>query len=121
MEETKAVNDQLATYLEDYEDFMSLTSLCTADDISLLSIDISNPEPSMNLTSEISESREIHKDRTKDLRVDDKDDKIVKTSPQVSCVPVYRGLTAQIGSIPSISCDNSLVLEDDEPLELVKR
>ena len=121
VEETKAVNDQLATYLEDYEDFMSLTSLCTADDISLLSIDISNPEPSMNLTSEISESREIHKDRTKDLRVDDKDDKIVKTSPQVSCVPVYRGLTAQIGSIPSISCDNSLVLEDDEPLELVKR
>lgn len=38
-----------------------------------------------------------------------------KKASHTPYIPAYRGLTAQIGSIPSISCDNSLPLIEDNP------
>ena len=38
-----------------------------------------------------------------------------KTASQNPYIPAYRGLNEQIHSIPSISCDNSLVIENEAP------
>ena len=110
---------QLSAFLEDYDnDFMSLSSLCTADDLSLLSVDIStNPEPSITLTNCSAENRQMSKENNSEdgqIFVTKTESKL-KTSPQNPYIPAYRGLNEQIHSIPSISCDNSLVIENEPP------
>ena len=120
-EETETQPGHLSALLEDYEDFMSLSSVCTADDISLLSVDISNPATSINVSDYNVENTQVTTkddtladDKLVDCNQESREEKKCIASPQVSYVPAYRGLTAQIGNIPSISCDNSLVLDDAE-------
>merc|ERR1712241_458080 len=96
---------------------MSLSSLATADDISLLSVDISNPDASINLSGCYSDKK-ISSDIAVNVieSTEDTEEKKNATCSQVPYIPAYRGLTAQIGSIPSISCDNSLPLSyEPEP------
>ena len=103
----------ISAFLEDYEDFMSLSSLTTADDISLLSVDISNPDASINLSGCVSDKKSPNEITVNVAEVQEEtEDKKASHTPYI---PAYRGLTAQIGSIPSISCDNSLPLIEDNP------
>ena len=117
IEDTQNDPRNISAFLEDYEDFMSLSSLATADDISLLSVDISNPDTSINLSGCYSD-KQISSDIAVNVIENTEDTQEKKNAPcsQTPYIPAYRGLTAQIGSIPSISCDNSLPLsEENQP------
>ena len=109
--EIPADSRNISAFLEDYEDFMSLSSLTTADDISLLSVDISNPDAPINLSGNFPEKK-VSDEISVNVMEGSHDIEERKTS-QHPYIPAYRGLTAQIGSIPSISCDNSLPLTEN--------
>ena len=120
VEEPQPEHVQLSAFLEDYEDFMSLSSVCTADDISLLSVDISNPESSINISGSNSDNLQTSRDIIKsDTQFVNKEEQ--PPISQAPSIPAYRGLNAQIGSIPSISCDNSLTINEDEAPLCTKR
>ena len=123
-------HQQLSHLLEDYDDFMSISSMCTADNMSLLSIDMSNAsfnvsgreEGTLGTTLPAKEPGTYDvvdvKEQATAAEVKEKDEtaqpqqKIAKAEQNPTPHIAYRGIMAQIDNIPSIACDNSITEED---------